>query len=134
MAAVDSSSQVALAGLALAGLAVIVAAVMGIYGRRQTLAAEASIPAPSPPVDWVVLRSDEMLLLRNVGTDTATGVRIDGSQHYSVQLWDKTGIVRSKGSIPFQVYVVWSSGHQCNEVPVIWDGQDKPVLVPIPPH
>ncbi|MEU7904100.1 hypothetical protein [Actinoplanes sp. NPDC049118] len=128
------TDHIALSALMMSGLAVAIATVAVLYGRRQAIAAEKSIPAPPPEVDWVIENDAPGFRLRNFGIGTATGVRfaLPDSGDIDVRVTDGSDEVPRHGSIGFRVTVRWAAGQQLRELPVCWDGQEEPVLVPIP--
>lgn len=118
----------------MSGLAVIIPTVAANYARRQTIASERSVPQPPPEVAWVIERDGSGYRLRNEGTGTATGVRFvlpEGDDAVQVRIIDGNGDVDSNGSVGLLLTIKWSSGRQVSELPVAWEGQEDPVLVPI---
>jgi hypothetical protein len=131
---VTPTDKIALAALMMSGLAVAISTVAALYSRRQAIAAEASVPAPPPPVDWKIERDGHGFRMRNHGVSTATGVRILLPEENQIKLrvTDGLDVVPPGGSFGFSLGIRWASGWQLAEVPVVWDGQDAPVLVPLP--
>lgn len=132
---VSVAEKLTLAALAMAGLAVMVPTVIGLYSRRQTIAAERSVPQPTPPVAWHAEFDGSTYRLRNVGTDTATGVRLalpEDDDSVQARITDGTDVVASQGSFGVLITIRWVSGRQLSELPIVWDGQAEPVLVPLP--
>nr|WP_221382773.1 hypothetical protein [Actinoplanes polyasparticus] len=91
-----TTDHIALAALAMAGLAVIVPTVAVLYSRRQTIATERTVPQPPPPVAWIAEFIGSSYRLRNVGTDTATGVRLalpEDDDSVQARITDGTDVV-----------------------------------------
>lgn len=108
--------------------------------ERQAAAAEAALPPPPPAVAWKAeLRSTPRkgrgatFVLRNVGTSTATGVRVVAPPAHD-------GLVRPElgnGEVPahgsFHVVVISIDQlPDLHELLIAWDGCDEPVQVPLP--
>ncbi|GAA2912087.1 hypothetical protein Acy02nite_90080 [Actinoplanes cyaneus] len=108
--------------------------------ERQAAAAEAALPPPPPDVAWKAERrstarkgSGATFVLRNVGTSTASGVRVVVPPAYN-------GLVRSElgnNEVPahgsFQVVVIGIDQlPDLDELLIAWDGRDEPVQVPLP--
>jgi hypothetical protein len=133
VSAVDGGDHIALAALIVSGLALAVSVTAVIYSRRQAIAAEKSIPKPPPPVDWKIEPSGASYLLRNVGTETATGVRADLPKNFPGRIRLTGGdTVRPQSSLGLEVTVIWARASRVAEIPIVWDGQDEPVHIPMP--
>ncbi|MFI5931273.1 hypothetical protein [Actinoplanes sp. NPDC051494] len=107
-----------------------------IAAERQARAAEAVIPPRPPAVDWKIEPGhDGAYRLRNIGTSTATGVRIDLPESFAGQVHADlgNGSISPGKSVDVRWYQAWMDPN-LNELPVVWDGRETPQLVPIPPR
>ncbi|MGI3199647.1 hypothetical protein ACRJ4W_15450 [Streptomyces sp. GLT-R25] len=100
--------------------------------------AQAQIAAPperhAAAVSWELERpSKNVLVLRNVGTEVATGVKVDVGEHPAglTRRVPEDGVVRKGESIDFMIIPAW--GHPVpRELPVSWDGSDEPAVLRVP--
>ncbi|WP_242892453.1 hypothetical protein [Actinomadura litoris] len=95
--------------------------------------AETGEPAP-PVVEWRLERTGKnRFVLRNVGSDMATGVTIDASQVATInrELPDGAAI-RPGGSHSFLMLGTFGAPVP-DEIWVTWDGHPEPVALPVPP-
>lgn len=114
------------------------AAVRSANAAEQALALQqASLPpidpATKPDVAWDLERPGKTrFVLRNIGTDIATGVTIDPEQFkgFARQL-PTNAAVRPGASVEFLVFTAMGAPLP-NEVWVSWDGIDEPIAIPIP--
>ncbi|MFC4048064.1 hypothetical protein ACFOY4_00060 [Actinomadura syzygii] len=86
-----------------------------------------------PKVEWrLERRGKQKFVLRNVGTEMATGVTMDRSNLPYIAHEAPSGVaVRVGGSHEF--LLAGTMGHPMpNEVWLSWDGQEEPVALPIP--
>ncbi|MGW3365953.1 hypothetical protein ACWDOR_23770 [Streptosporangium canum] len=74
-----------------------------------------------------------MYVLRNEGSDIATGVTADRSQIAApIRQLPEDAAVRPGGLLEFMIIPTWQSGMPA-EIWLTWDGQEEPVAVPMPP-
>jgi hypothetical protein len=132
---VTSTDRIAIAALIVAVLALLVAIIAATYSRRQAVAAEASIPAPPPAVDWRLERDPtDGFRLRNIGTEAATGVRLVMTQFKEGQVvtgWENA-VVAAGASVRVSIYRNFQEP-AVSELPVLWDGRSTPQYVAVPP-
>ena len=105
-----------------------------VAAERQALAAEAGIPPSPPSVDWRIEPGHcGAYRLRNTGSQTATGVRLQLPRSFNGQVHAdfRDGSVLPGEAIDMRWYQNWKD-LALNELPVLWDGQATPVLVPVP--
>ncbi|MFF5171754.1 hypothetical protein ACFY3U_03860 [Micromonospora sp. NPDC000089] len=104
--------------------------------ERQAAAAEAALPPPPPPVVWHVARKGgpNSYLLRNVGTESAASVEIDGDGGL-VRLTEHQTSEASRLS-PGQSVGFWvvtaDQLPEVSEIRVRWAGSGGWVVVPLP--
>ncbi len=99
------------------------------------MAAEAALPKPPPAVEWKLEPSGDksLYLLRNVGTDTATGVRIAAPPEYDeyVQFDLPHGKVLAYAAVQILIVDV-AQLPALTEISVAWDGELGETRVPVP--
>jgi hypothetical protein len=102
--------------------------------ERQAVAAEKALPPPPLPVEWKLQHvGRERYALRNAGTATATGVRIDMDRAPAVVLEDEDPVtVLPNASWSFLISPSLDQSHP-RELWISWDAQREPVPVPVPP-
>lgn len=102
--------------------------------ERQAAAAEAALPKPPPDVAWVAQRAGKSrYLLTNVGTKPATGVhwiKTGEPGEGFIRFPEQVARVLPGGEVEFNVIRAYG-GAVPTELLLGWDGQDKPVAVPI---
>lgn len=86
-------------------------------------------------VKWTLERtSKNVFILRNHGSETAEGVRVDVGEHPAglTRRVPEDGVVRAHESLEFLIMGAW--GHPVpRELKVWWDGKDEPAVLPVPP-
>lgn len=85
-------------------------------------------------VSWHLERlSKNQLVLRNTGTETATGVRVDVGGHPAglTRRVPQDGVVRAGESLEFLVIGAWQHPVP-REIRVWCEGRDEPDIIPVP--
>ncbi|WP_422772115.1 hypothetical protein ACN28C_03185 [Plantactinospora sp. WMMC1484] len=101
--------------------------------ERQADAAEQALPPPPPRIAWSIAKGTgrDSYVLRNGGTETATGVEIDKKhKSYIFRAEIPDGKVQSGGSVSL-LMAGNASGGVPNELWLRWDGQPEWVAVPV---
>lgn len=101
--------------------------------ERQAEAAEAALPPPPPHVAWrVEWVGGQRYRLRNTGVGVATGVQIDtGKALELIGFEGSLERIPPNGSVSFLI-TESAEISAPDELLVTWDGQDEPVVVPVP--
>ncbi|MFD6550368.1 hypothetical protein [Streptomyces sp. NPDC058398] len=78
-------------------------------------------------------RSKNLFVLRNQGTETAEGVRVDLGEHPAglTRRVPVDGVVRKRESVEFVIIGAWQHPVP-REVKVWWDGAAEPAVLPVP--
>ncbi|MFE4574083.1 hypothetical protein, partial [Paenibacillus chitinolyticus] len=85
-------------------------------------------------VSWTLTRSSKnVFVLRNTGTETAAGVKVDLGHHPAglTRRVPEDGVVRKGESTDFMVMSAWGSPIP-RELWVSWDGCDETAVLPVP--
>ncbi|WP_437104348.1 hypothetical protein [Streptomyces sp. enrichment culture] len=106
----------------------------------SALRAHAQAQIADPPerhantVSWELTRSSKnVFVLRNTGTETAAGVKVDVGAHPAglTRRIPQDAVVRKGESVEFMIIPAW--GHPIpREFSVSWAGSEEPTLVPVP--
>jgi hypothetical protein len=142
----NTAVDIVVAAIALAALAVsilanrnarlsAIAAERGaLAAERQAAAAEAALPPPTPAVQWYAEQAGKRnYALRNVGTDTATGVRVViPDSHKGLVRPEVTDSAVPAGSAFRVTMISVAEMPDLTELGLTWNGQDTPVTVPLP--
>lgn len=90
--------------------------------------------APKSEVRWVIESGGgDSYILRNIGTTTATGVKISGNDRDIARNLPQDAVIQPGASRQF--LIVGSLGHpRPNEMLVRWNEAPEPTYVPMPPR
>lgn len=104
------------------------------FVEQRFAAEEAKAEEEARQVRWELERTGKnMLVLRNVSQNRATGVTIDGEQFKGFGRELPNGVeVPPSGSVRFMVGTAMGAPMP-NEVWITWDDVDQPIALPIPP-
>ena len=102
--------------------------------ERQAIPAEAASPAPLGAVAWrLEHQAKKLFMLRNTGTDTATGVKVHYPDAYDLLVRANLGDGRITSHASIKIIIVPADEiANLTELGVTWDGNPWPVRVPIP--
>lgn len=107
--------------------------------ERQAVAAEALLPKPPPPIKWQLellkagRHGSASYALRNIGTETATGVKIDQERAKAiarVEFDGDPGVVVPGATVQFWVLPTMGNPKP-TEAWLTWDGVDEEIPVPL---
>lgn len=102
--------------------------------ERQAAASEAALPKPPPAVEWrLEWQRKSSYALRNVGTDTATNVRIIVPPAYvNLVRFDLGDGTVGAGSAVRIMLISVGELDNLTDIAVAWDGHLGEIRVPVP--